>query len=56
VEAFVKAKERAEDEVREVKEFLEAREKEAGRKDASIQRFEKDMSEIQTKVGRLEGG
>jgi len=56
MDAFAEAKGRAEDEVREVKELLEAREKEVGLKDASIQRLEKDMSEMQKKVGRVGRG
>ena len=50
-EIFAEAKGRAEDEVREIKQLLGAREKEIGRKDARIRQLEKDMSEMQKKVG-----
>jgi len=45
-----------EDEIRQVKESLEAREKDLAHKDANLQRLVRDMSEVQTKVSRVEGG
>jgi len=52
-EAFAEAKRKLEDELREVKELLEARGKEIGQKDAIIQRLE---SELKTKVSQVGSG
>ena len=56
MDAFAEEKGKLEDEIRQVKEFLEAREKNLAHNDANLQRLERDMSEVQTKVSRVEGG
>ena len=50
---FAEVKKKLEDELREAKELLETREKDLTDKDASLQRLEKAIGEIQAKVGRL---
>lgn len=52
-DAFAEAKGKLEEEIRQVKESLEAREKDLVRKDASLQQLEGDMNEMQTKVRRI---
>jgi len=52
-DGFVEAKGKLENELREVRELLEARGKEVGQKDANIQRLE---SEMKAKVSRVGGG
>lgn len=52
-DAFAEAKGKLEEEIRQVKESLEAREKDLVRKDTSLQRLEGDMNEMQTKVRRI---
>jgi len=56
VDAFAEEKGNLEDEIRQVKESLGAREKELAHKDADLQRLESDMREVQVKVSRVEGG
>ena len=53
-DAFAEAKGKLEEEIRQVKESLEAREKDLVRKDTSIQRLEREMNEMQTKVRWIE--
>jgi chromosome segregation ATPase len=52
-DAFADAKGKLEDEIREVKELLKAREKEVGHKDASVEQLERSFSEMQAKVSRV---
>ena len=52
-DVFAEAKGKLEDELREVKELLEARGKEVGQKDVSIERLESEMG---TKVSQVWGG
>jgi len=52
-DAFADVKGKLEDELREVKELLEARGNEVGKKDTNIQQLE---SEMKTKVGHVGGG
>jgi chromosome segregation ATPase len=55
-DAFAEAKGKLKDETQKLKELLEAREKEAGHKDASMHRLERDMSEMQIKVSQVGRG
>jgi len=52
-DAFAEVRRKLEGEVREAKELLEAREKDAGHKDVRIRQLEKDVNEMQKKVGRV---
>lgn len=49
-DAMAEAKGKMENEIREVRDLLEAREKEVGQKDVSAQQLERDASEMRTKV------
>ena len=53
-DGLAKANRKLEDELRETKERLEAREKDLADKNASLERVEKDMREAQAKVGQVE--
>lgn len=55
-ETSAQAKRKLEDEVRQVKELSETREKEVGQKDAKIRRLENDASGMREKVGQARGG
>lgn len=51
---FAEVQKKLEDELREARGLLETREKDLADRDASLQRLEKAMGEIQAKVGRVE--
>jgi hypothetical protein len=53
-DAFAEAKAKLEEEIRQAKETLEAQGKDLVRKDASLQRLERDVNEMQTKVRWIE--
>ena len=51
---FAEAKRKLEDELRSLKELLEMREKDTAEKEANVRQLQKDMSEMQAKVCRVE--
>jgi predicted RNase H-like nuclease (RuvC/YqgF family) len=53
---IAEAKRKLEDELRGLKELLETREQDAADKEESIQRLQKDVSKMRTKVCRIESG
>ena len=56
MDVFAEAKEKVKGEIQELKELLETRGKEAGHKDASIHRLERDINEMQIKVSQVGRG